>query len=78
LSALCTSNPTETEAGLIEYFVPVAVNEAGSESYVETIVRVEELETEIKQTDALIDEIVYELYGLTDEKMEVADDVIRE
>ncbi len=36
--------------------------------------RAEELDAKIEQTDRLIDEIVYELYGLTDEEIEIVDD----
>mgnify|MGYP006276751521 CR=1 FL=1 len=41
------------------------------ENYLETKERAEELDAKIEQTDALIDEIVYELYGLTDEEIEI-------
>ncbi len=33
--------------------------------------RAEELEAKIQRTDNLIDDIVYELYGLTDEEIEI-------
>jgi predicted DNA binding protein len=33
--------------------------------------RAEELEAKIERTDNLIDDIVYELYGLTDEEIEI-------
>ncbi|MEA1930640.1 MAG: hypothetical protein U9O06_03720 [Euryarchaeota archaeon] len=54
----------------------VADVEAGLESYVQTVERAEELEAEIEQTDALIDEIVYELYGLTDEEIEIVEEAV--
>jgi type II restriction/modification system DNA methylase subunit YeeA len=102
---------TETEAGLVEAFVPVAVDEAGGfadfretatktnslvdrlrsltlprvadvedglASYRETMARAEELETKIDRTDELIDEIVYELYGLTDEEIAIVEEAVGE
>lgn len=101
---------TETEADLIEAFVPVAVDEAGGfadfrgtatktnslvdrlrkltlpdvtavedglESYLQTKSRAEELDRKIERTDELIDEIVYELYGLTDEEIEIVEEAVR-
>nr|WP_152422523.1 TaqI-like C-terminal specificity domain-containing protein [Natrinema pallidum] len=109
LPALEISDLTETEADLIEAFVPVAVDEAGGfanfrenatktnspvdrlrkltlpavddvrdglESYLETKERAEELEAKITKTDELIDEIVYELYGLTEEEIEIVEDTV--
>ncbi|WP_241981532.1 hypothetical protein [Halorubrum sp. GN11_10-6_MGM] len=100
---------TETEADLIEHFVPVAVDEAGGfanfretatktnslidrlkaievpdvddvaddlENYLETKERAEELDAKIAKTDDLIDEIVYELYGLIDEEIEVVEEAV--
>ncbi|MFB1064040.1 Eco57I restriction-modification methylase domain-containing protein [Natrinema sp. H-ect4] len=111
LPALIISDLTETEADLIEAFVPVAVDEAGGfanfretatktnslvdrlrkltlpavddvreglESYLETKARAEELEEKIEKTDELIDEIVYELYGLTDEEIEIVEEAVGE
>jgi len=52
--------------------------ESGLESYVETKERAEELEAKIEETDALIDEIVYELYGLTDEEIEIVEEAVGE
>ncbi|GAA0661233.1 Eco57I restriction-modification methylase domain-containing protein [Natronoarchaeum mannanilyticum] len=111
LPALRITDLTETEADLIEAFVPVAVDEAGGfadfretatktnslvdrlrkltlprvadveaglESYVETTARAEELEEKIEQTDALIDEIVYELYGLSDDEIEIVEEAVGE
>ncbi|SNZ13266.1 hypothetical protein SAMN06269185_2098 [Natronoarchaeum philippinense] len=102
---------SETEADLIEAFVPVAVDEAGGfagfretatktnslvdrlrkltlpavgdveaglESYVQTTERAEELEAKIEKTDELIDEIVYELYGLTDDEIEIVEEAVGE
>ncbi|MBO4246810.1 N-6 DNA methylase [Halomicrobium sp. IBSBa] len=109
LPALRITDLTETEADLIEAFVPVAVDEAGGfadfretatktnslvdrlrkltlpavddvraglESYTETVERAEELDAKIEQTDELIDEIVYELYGLTDEEIEIVEEAV--
>nr|WP_277554190.1 N-6 DNA methylase [Halobaculum sp. YSMS11] len=111
LPALRITDLTETEADLIEHFVPVAVDEAGGfagfretatktnslvdrlraltlpavgdvrdglESYIETKERAEELEEQIERTDDLIDEIVYELYGLSDEEIEIVEEAVRE
>jgi uncharacterized protein YdhG (YjbR/CyaY superfamily) len=50
----------------------------GLESYQETKARAEELEEEIEETDALIDEIVYELYGLSEEEIEIVEDSVGE
>jgi hypothetical protein len=50
--------------------------EAGLESYVETKRRAEDLEEKIERTDDLIDEIVYELYGLTDEEIEIVEEAV--
>ncbi|APX97817.1 Eco57I restriction-modification methylase domain-containing protein [Natronorubrum daqingense] len=107
--ALEISDLTETEADLIEAFVPVAVDEAGGfanfretatkndslvdrlrkltlpavddvrdglESYLKTKARAEELEAKIEKTDELIDEIVYELYGLTEEEIEIVEEAV--
>jgi len=107
--ALRITDLTETEADLIESFVPVAVDEAGGfagfretatktnslvdrlrkltlpalsdveaglESYTQTKERAEELEVKIERTDDLIDEIVYELYGLTDEEIEIVEEAV--
>jgi len=52
--------------------------ESGLESYTETKARAEELEAKIEETDALIDEIVYELYGLTDEEIEIVEEAVGE
>jgi len=48
----------------------------GLESYTETMERAEELEEKIERTDDLIDEIVYELYGLTDEEIEIVEETV--
>jgi hypothetical protein len=109
LPALRITDLTETEADLIEAFVPVAVDEAGGfadfrknatktnslidrlraltlprvddvrdglADYIETKERAEELEAKIERTDDLIDDIVYELYGLTDEEIEIVEQAV--
>ncbi|WP_449289552.1 hypothetical protein [Natronorubrum sediminis] len=48
----------------------------GLESYLETKERAEELEAKIEKTDELIDEIVYELYGLTEEEIEIVEEAV--
>jgi len=48
------------------------------ENYLETKERAEEIDAKIEQTDELIDEIVYELYGLTDEEIEIVDEAVNE
>ncbi|WP_256948666.1 restriction endonuclease [Halorubrum ezzemoulense] len=37
-----------------------------------------ELDAKIEQTDKLIGEVVYELYGLTDEEIEIIEEAIAE
>jgi len=54
----------------------VADVEDGLQSYIETKERAEELEAKIERTDELIDEIVYELYGLTDEEIEIVEEAV--
>lgn len=46
------------------------------ENYLRTKERAEELDAKIEQTDELIDEIVYELYGLTDEEIEIVEEAV--
>nr|WP_255246057.1 hypothetical protein [Halolamina sp. CBA1230] len=75
LPALRIIDLTETEADLIAAFVPVVVDEAdGLSQYRETKERADELDEKIKRTDDLIDEIVYELYGLTEEEIEIVEE----
>nr|WP_240334646.1 hypothetical protein [Halorussus sp. MSC15.2] len=47
--------------------------EDGLQSYIEAKERAEELDAKIEKTDELIDQIVYELYGLTDEEIEIVE-----
>jgi len=49
----------------------------GLESYTETKERADKLDEKIKRTDDLIDEIVYELYGLTEEEIEIVEESVR-
>lgn len=48
----------------------------GLERYMETKARAGELDERIETTDELIDEIVYELYGLTDEEIQIVEEAI--
>jgi len=50
----------------------------GLASYMKTVERANELEAKIERTDDLIDEIVYELYGLTDEEIEIVEGAVGE
>ncbi|KYH23706.1 Eco57I restriction-modification methylase [Halalkalicoccus paucihalophilus] len=45
--------------------------QAGLEQYIEVRDRADELDAKIEKTDQLIDEIVYDLYDLTDEEIEI-------
>jgi type II restriction/modification system DNA methylase subunit YeeA len=111
MPAMRLTDLTETEADLVEAFVPVAVEEAGGfagfretatktnslvdrleaitlpdpddvaddlERYRDAVERAEELDEKIQRTDDLIDEIVYELYGLTDEEIEIVEEAVSE
>jgi len=49
---------------------------AGLTGYLQTKERAEELDEKIQRTDDLIDEIVYELYGLTDEEIEIVEEAV--
>lgn len=50
----------------------------GLQSYRETVERAEELDREIERTDELIDQIVYDLYDLTDEEIEIVEEAVGE
>jgi len=50
----------------------------GPEGYIKTEARADELEAEIECTDDLIDEIVYDLYGLTDEEIGIVKEAVEE
>jgi hypothetical protein len=104
MPAMQLSDLSETEAALVEVFVPMAVEKADGfagfretatktkslvdrleeirlpdpddvaddlKRYRETVERAEELDEKIQRTDFLIDEIVYKLYGLTDEEIKI-------
>ena len=45
-------------------------------NYLRTVERAEELDEKIEKTDELIDGIVYELYGLTDEEIEIVEEAV--
>ena len=44
--------------------------------YVETKKRADELDAKIAETDRLIDEIVYDLYDLTDDEIEIVEEAV--
>ena len=46
--------------------------------YIETKKRADELDEKIEKTDQLIDEIVYDLYDLTDEEIEIVEEAVAE
>jgi len=50
----------------------------GLENYLQTVERAEEFDKKITKIDDLIDEIVYELYGLTDEEIEIVEEATTE
>jgi len=50
----------------------------GLADYREETARAAELDGKIERTDDLIDEIVYELYGLTDEEIEIVEEAVGE
>ncbi len=109
MPAMRLTDLTETEADLVEAFVPVAVEEAGGfagfretatktnslidrleaitlpdpddiaddlERYRKAVRRAEELDEKIQRTDDMIDEIIYDLYGLTDEEIEIVEEAV--
>jgi hypothetical protein len=111
MPAMRLTDLTETEADLVETFVPVAVEKAGGFAnfretatktnslvdrleaielpdpdevaddlarYRDAVERAEELDEKIERTDDLIDEIVYDLYGLTDEEIEIVEEAVED
>ena len=44
--------------------------------YIEAVERAGKLDEKIERTDALIDQIVYDLYGLTDEEIEIPEEAV--
>ena len=69
-----TNSPHDRLRGLT--LPTVAEVEDGLANYRETVERAEELEAEIERTDDLVDEIVYELYGLTDEVIAIVEESV--
>ncbi len=45
-------------------------------SYIRAKERADELDEKIQRTDELIDEIVYDLYDLTDEEIEIVEESV--
>ncbi|SEH52571.1 N-6 DNA Methylase [Halopenitus malekzadehii] len=109
MPAMRLTDLSETEANLVEAFVPVAVEEAGGfagfretatktnslvdrleamtlpdpdetaddlERYRGAVERAEDLDEKIQRTDDLIDDIVYDLYELTDEEIEIVEEAV--
>ena len=50
----------------------------GLDRYVDARERAAELDAKIQKTDDLIDEVVYELYGLTDEEVAIIEEAVGE
>ena len=50
----------------------------GLESYTQIKARADEFEAKMKKTDALIDDIIYERYGLTAEQTEIVEEAVSE
>jgi hypothetical protein len=73
-----TATKTNSLVDRLQKLTLPAVNDVqeGLESYLETKERAEELDEQIEHTDDLIDEIVYELYGLTDEEIEIVEEAV--
>lgn len=109
MPAIRLTDLSETEADLVEVFVPIAVDKAGGfanfretatktnslidrlkvltlpdpedvnddlNRYINAVERAEELDKKIERTDDLIDEIVYELYGLTEEEIKIVEEAV--
>jgi hypothetical protein len=109
MTAMRLTNLSETEADLVEAFVPVAVEKASGfagfretatktnslvdrleaimlpnpddvvdeiERYWEAVEQAKELDEKIQRTDELIDEVVYDLYGLTDEEIKIVEQAV--
>lgn len=103
IPALEVSGLSDIECGLLQEFVPIAVDEGGGfagfrenatktmslrnrlselsvpsiesveddfRDYLDEVEKAEEIKRKIKLTDSLIDEIVYYLYGLSDDEIE--------
>ncbi|WP_248516307.1 Eco57I restriction-modification methylase domain-containing protein [Salinarchaeum laminariae] len=52
--------------------------QTGLEKYTEVRGRADEFDEKIEKTDHLIDEIVYDLYGLTDEQIEIVESAVKD
>lgn len=52
--------------------------QTGLEQYMDVRERADELEEKIEKTDQLIDEIVYDLYGLTDEEIKIVEEAVQD
>jgi hypothetical protein len=52
--------------------------QTGLEQYIEVRERADELEEKIEKTNQLIDKIVYDLYGLTDEEIEIVESAVQD
>jgi|AntDeeMinimDraft_5_1070356.scaffolds.fasta_scaffold01638_2 type II restriction/modification system DNA methylase subunit YeeA len=50
----------------------------GIEQYIDVKEQADELDKKIEKTDYLIDEIVYELYGLTDDEIEIVESAVQD
>lgn len=50
--------------------------EGGIERYMDARERAAELDEKIERTDELIDEIVYELYGLTEDEIQIVEEAV--
>lgn len=75
-SATKTKSPLDR---LKDLTLPDAVEvKTGLEQYIEVRERADELEEKIEKTDQLIDEIVYDLYGLTDEEIEIVESAVQD
>jgi hypothetical protein len=109
--AFALTELSESEAAMVEAFVPVAVEEVDGfagfrdnatktnslidrlktltlpdpdevdddlRRYTEVKDRADELDEMIEKTDQLIDDIVYDLYGLTDDEIEIVESAVQD
>jgi hypothetical protein len=75
-NATATISPLDRLEGLT--LPALADVEGGIERYMDAKERAAELDEQIERTDELIDEIVYELYGLTDEEIAIVEEAVGE
>jgi hypothetical protein len=71
----------ELEGSLVDRLEAITLPDdvaGGLERYREAVERAAELDEKIQRTDDLIDEIVYDLYGLTDEEIEIVEEAVDE